>query len=234
MTDEFSIRFGGGGINSRLSEHVGDALRKAFELSTKLPASVLDMQGMSGRKYRMFINNLISSLRDPRYLEVGSWAGSTACSAIFGNRATITCIDNWSEFGGPKETFLNNIKDALLDDAAFNFIEKDFRAVDFYSIGKYNVYLFDGPHGYQDQFDGIVAASPALDQEFVLIVDDWNWPDVRNGTMDGLASAGTRVLRWVEIRTTQDDTHADAAGPLQRTDWHNGYLIAVASRSPAR
>jgi hypothetical protein len=125
------------------------------------------------------------------------------------------------------------MKNALQNDTLFNFIEKDFRDVDFHSIGKYNVYLFDGPHGYQDQFDGMVIASPALEQEFVLIVDDWNWPEVRNGTMDGLAAAGTRVLRWVEIRTTQDDTHPDAAGPMQHTDWHNGYLIAVASRLPA-
>ena len=62
----------------------------------------------------------------------------------------------------------------------------DFRAVDFNGLGRFNVYLFDGPHERDDQYDGVKLAQPALDEEFVLIVDDWNWPAVRAGTLDAV------------------------------------------------
>jgi len=45
----------------------------------------------------------------------------------------------------------------------FRFIESDFRAVDYSAIGRFNVYLFDGPHQEQDQYDGIMVARTALD-----------------------------------------------------------------------
>ena len=57
-------------------------------------------------------------------------------------------------------------------------IEGDFRSVDYASLGKFNVYLFDGPHAEEDQRDGIVCALPALAERFLLVVDDWNWLDV--------------------------------------------------------
>ena len=31
------------------------------------------IDGMSGQKYRTFINNLVKDHPDPRYLEIGSW-----------------------------------------------------------------------------------------------------------------------------------------------------------------
>ena len=55
------------------------------------------MDGLSGRKYRSLINSLINKVKNPSYLEIGSWLGSTACSAAFKNKLTITCIDNWSQ-----------------------------------------------------------------------------------------------------------------------------------------
>ena len=55
------------------------------------------MEGLSGRKYRSLINNLVEKIEKPSYLEIGSWLGSTACSAAFKNDFKITCIDNWSQ-----------------------------------------------------------------------------------------------------------------------------------------
>ena len=55
------------------------------------------MEGLSRRKYRSLINNLVQKIKDPRYLEIGTWLGSTACSAAFKNDLKITCIDNWSQ-----------------------------------------------------------------------------------------------------------------------------------------
>jgi hypothetical protein len=180
---------------------------------------------MSGQKYRAFINILLSSCLKPRYLEIGSWAGSTATAALSGNRASALCIDNWSEFGGPKDQFFQNIEKVLSKKIQFKFLEQDFRTVDYGSIGQFNIYLFDGPHREADQYDGVVLAQPALTTTFFLIVDDWNWRAVRLGTFRGLAASRCHLECSIEVRTTLDDDHPSVFG--KQSDWHNGYFIAV-------
>lgn len=181
--------------------------------------------GMSGRRYRLFINQLVRSLPDPAYLEVGSWAGSTLCSAISGNLLRAVAIDNWSEFGGPKEVFMQNVQRCVAPGAQVFFIEGDFRAVEYSKLGTFNIYLFDGPHERRDQYDGIALALPALSSEFVFIVDDWNWERVRAGTFAAIRDTGLSVVYAAEIRTTLNDSHPQNA--FGDSDWHNGYYISV-------
>ncbi len=206
---------------------VKDALSAALLGDSQLDPAVLEIRGMSGRTYRRLINNLIRSLPRAHYLEVGSWAGSTLCSAINGNDVRAVAIDNWSLFGGPKDEFNANVA-RFKSQADVTFIESDFRAVDYYALGTFNVYLFDGPHSRQDQLDGMRIARPALDKYCVIIVDDWNWRAVREGTVEGLKLAELRPLFSIEVRTTMDNTHAQPHG--KDSTWHNGYFICVAEK----
>ncbi len=191
------------------------------------PDFVRAIDGLSGQKYRTFINNFVGSHPDARYLEIGSWKGSTAAAALYGNSVKALCIDNWSQFGGPKSAFLANIERVRSQSPAvdFRFIENDFRSVDYTSLGRFNIFLFDGPHEERDQYDGIMVARPALEKSFVLIVDDWNWRQVRLGTFRAIRDAGYSIASSIEIRTTQDNTHPPVFG--KNSDWHNGYFIAV-------
>jgi hypothetical protein len=214
----------GGCVQDGLTAKVEIALRDAIAGVGKLPESLLSLQGMSGRKYRLFVNNLISLLDDARYLEVGILTGSTLCAAIFNNRVCATAIDNWSQFGAPKQQFQMNLERFRGPEAGVEVIEGDFRDVDFCRIGKFNVYLYDGPHGLKDQRDGIELALPALDREFVLIVDDWNWRQVREGTMSALQALKLEIAYRADIRTSLDNSHGKPVGPAG--DWHNGYFIA--------
>jgi hypothetical protein len=90
--------------------------------------------------------------------------------------------------------------------------------------------MFDGPHAKVDQYDGIVAAQPALEKSYVLIVDDWNWQQVRDGTLEALVKTNSRIKSWIEVRTTFDNTHARVA--RKESDWHNGYFIASCKKKP--
>ena len=45
-----------------------------------LPERIQTMEGFSGGKYRALINLVVSRLPKARYLEVGSWKGSTVCA----------------------------------------------------------------------------------------------------------------------------------------------------------
>ena len=132
-----------GEAETELSLHV----KHAFDLMTagtgKLPEELLKLHGMSGKKYRIFVNNLVECVPNARYLEVGSWAGSTLCSAIYGNTVKATAIDNWSEFGGPSNKFFSNLGQFISSSNSVSVITSDFRKVSYQSIGTHNIYLFD-------------------------------------------------------------------------------------------
>jgi hypothetical protein len=203
----------------------------AYQIKTnKLSNQILSLPGMSGKKYRTLVNNLIHELDDARYLEIGVHTGSTVCAAGYNNKCFITCVDNWSQFGGPKDQFLENIKMIISDDCSVDFYEDDFRKLDFTSIGKHNVYFYDGPHDYQDQYDGIVVAQPSLEDEYILIVDDWNLERVRLGTNDAIKDLGLKVIASIEIVTNLNQEYPPAGTDCHHGDWHAGYFVSVVSK----
>lgn len=214
---------------------VQSAYNKSLLEKSKLSDWILNMEGMSGVKFRHFINNLISQISNPRYLEIGAWTGSTFCSAINRNRVNAYCIDNWSQFSGPKEIFFNNLNLCLsemhsIDSESSSIIvnEKDFREVVYSDIGKYNIYFFDGPHEEQDQYDGVTFAYPALDNTFIFICDDWNWTGPQNGTIRAFKDLQIETIFSIEIKTTLDKIYPSS--DRQNSDWHNGYFIAVCKK----
>ena len=211
-------------------------IEKSFEDSIKnksnLPEWILNMEGMSGISYRCFINNLIKYLNNSKYLEVGCWKGSTTCSAIFGNEVKSYCIDNWSEFGGPKKVFCENIQKCVneCDDIEIIFEEEDFRKINYTKIGKYNVYFFDGPHGEKDQYDGLMVAQPALDDEFIFICDDWNFKQVREGTKNAFIDNKIEILYSLTIFTSLNGGMSIIDNCIQNSHWHNGYFISICKK----
>jgi hypothetical protein len=85
--------------------------------------------------------------------------------------------------------------------------------------------MFDGPHSEQDQYDGVVIAQNALDDTYILVVDDYNGPGVQSGTHRAIKELGLTVEAAIEIITRTDNEHPQIAH--QNSDWHNGYYIAV-------
>jgi hypothetical protein len=214
-----------GDWTSKESVRLKTAFDCAMQDESKLSNGVLTMEGMSGNKYRRLINKFVELTPDARYLEIGSWAGSTACSAMYGNKCKVMCIDNWLHFGGPKDQFFQNIDTFGNDDIDFNYAESDYADVDYSQIGKFNIYLFDGPHEEHHQYAGIVSTQAALDDTYLLVVDDWNWVGVRNGTLNALNTVGNTVVSSIVVRTTQNEIHPTISGAA--SEWHNGYFIAV-------
>lgn len=150
--------------------------------------------------------------------------GSTLCAAIENNDGHAVCIDDWSLFGGPKDALLSNVS-ATHTNMSLRVIEADYRAVAFETLGPFNVFLFDGPHEEEDQYDGLKLAQRALTSPHVLIVDDWNWRRVRIGTFRAIHDCGWQIAHSREIRTTRDDSHPETGGGA--SDWHNGYFIGL-------
>ena len=209
---------------SPLIQHVDNCFNLAEEQKSKINQDILGLEGMSGSKTRHLYNNLLS-MKDARYLEIGVWKGSSVCSAMFENNATVVCMDNFSEFGGPKDEFLLNFNKFKNGNNAL-FIENDCFKVDITELPKFNIYLFDGNHTHDSHYKALTYYLSCLDDIFIYIVDDWNWDTVRNGTYDAIASLGLTILYSREIRTTNDNTHP-TWGSIRQKAWHNGVFVAV-------
>jgi hypothetical protein len=203
-------------------EHLERCLARSMADTSSLSDDVLRLPGFSGIMTRHLYNNVCSLRvpgRDTRYLEVGTWKGSSLVSALFGNdHVHATVVDNWSQFGGPKEDFLATVQ-RLLPSAHLDVVDRDCFKVDPAELlaassvagTPIDIYLFDGEHTYEAQRRAITHFAPALRRDAAIVmVDDWNWPDVRAGTMKGIQDAGLRIQFQYELRHTLDDTHTES------------------------
>jgi len=213
--------------------HIDASFDKADKYISGIDTRILKIHGMSGKKTRHFYNN-IASKKDIRYLEIGVLTGSSTCSMMSNNNIQCTAIDNWCEFGGPKNEFLQNIANFKgIND--IKFIEANCWTIDTSKLGKFNMYLYDGPHAEIDHFEALHYYSKCLDDMFVYIIDDWNWEYVRNGTLNAIRANKFTIKYRREIRTTDDntqpywdDTKTPCAGP--NSDWHNGICVFILSK----
>jgi hypothetical protein len=209
------------------------AVRRAFEDAMTGKGAMDDrvyyVPGFCGKKHRLFVNNLVRSIDNPRYLEIGIFRGATLCAAISDNKVKVTGVDNWSEYGGKANEFYTNLAAIKGPDSSVTILEQDFRSIHFDHIGKFNIYFYDGPHQEKDQYDGVRMALPALDDHAILIVDDWNWQRVRSGTLNALRDAGVRTDFTLELRTSFDD-QIPSTFFGGGSDWHNGMFAAVVSK----
>lgn len=199
------------------------SLQNAESGSSNITYDIITMEGMSGTKTRHFYNNLLR-YPDARYLEIGTWKGSSVCSAMCGNTATVVCIDNWSQCGGPKEDFLTNFNKFKGNNNA-TFIENDCFQVNVSTLPKFNIYMYDGEHSENSHYRALSHYYNCLDDVFIFIVDDWNDKRVRDGTYRAICDLNLKVLYEKEIRLTWDNTHT----PVEqaKATWWNGIYIAI-------
>ena len=74
-------------------------------------------------------------------------------------------------------------------------------------------------------------ALPALDDEFILIIDDWNDPRPRDGTLRAIEELGITVKYSMQIRTSNGvDIVYPTPHVLENSLWHNGYYFAVCKK----
>jgi len=130
------------------------------------------------------------------FVNVGVWNGFTFLAGLSGN-ANQRCIgvDNFSQFGGPREEFLQRFQQ--FRSAAHEFHDLDyqlyFNTVHHDPIG---VYMYDGEHSYDNQLRGLRVAEPFFAPNCIIFVDDTNTVPARRATLDFMAQseAGYRLL----------------------------------------
>lgn len=207
--------------------HIKDSIIKAKNGKSKISQEILDYEGYSGVMTRHFYNNLLNNPfhNDTRYLEIGTWNGSSSISAIYKNKIIDSMfVDNWSQFGGTTEKFLEAIQTFGNTKSQYQFIENDCWKIDLKKLKKYNVYLFDGDHSELDHYKSLEYFYPVLEDVFIFIVDDWNWPNVRDGTMRAIYHLKFKVLFRHEEFMSWEDT-LDMPNHIGKNKWWNGIGI---------
>lgn len=199
-----------------LSLHLSRSLQLAEQNISKCSAEILALPGMSGQKTRHFYNNLVS-MPGAQYLEIGSWKGSSVCSAMFENSADVTCIDNFSEFAGPKKELLSNFHKFKGKNRA-TFIDADCFSVPIKNLPTFNLFMYDAAHDEMSQYRALSRFLPRMMDEFVFVVDDWNWDSVKNGTRNAIDDLQLTIVAEHERFTSANQ---DARG------WWNGMFAAV-------
>ena len=212
---------------------IKQAVDNANNSISKLPQGILDLEGMSSNKTRHFLNNLISLQGNTaRYLEIGVWKGSTTISALHKNNPEYhTAIDNFVQFNGPRIEFQKNCRTFLDYENRVNFLDVDCFGIDpvkDFNIKNINTYLYDGEHSAASQYYAITHYYESLADEFILIVDDYNWEEVQRGTQDAIKDKNIKVKYEVHL-PANPVTVPGQWGPEIFGDkalWWNGYYVA--------
>lgn len=209
---------------TELIEHVQKSIDLANNHQSKLPLSVLQIDGMSSNKNRHFLNN-ICALEDINYLEIGVWKGSTFFSALYNNYniQTATAVENWSldsytatHFFSNKDKFKRNLPTQLV------IFEQDCFSIPLSNFKQpIQIYFYDGRHETEDQRKAFTYFNPILDDLFIAIVDDWNHPPVPEGTRIAFEELGYVIHQeWI--------LPAHYNGDLDL--WWNGLYVAVVGK----
>lgn len=207
--------------------HVKTAVENASLGKSKITSAsgVLEIDGMSSSKVRHVLNN-ICSLADTRYLEIGAWKGSTLISALYeNNHVHATCIENFSDFNGPRNTFHSNVESykSLGKISPFQFIDADCFSIDTSIIEKKNCYFFDGGHEVDDHLKAFTYYNSILDDTFICVVDDWNhkYDNVRVGTRKAFKELNYKVQYEIELPARFNG---------DKDLWWNGLYVAVITK----
>jgi len=221
-----------------LNSIVEQSLNLAVNCYRSLSDASIGMNGMSGYKYRYFINNLMKQLSTPKYLEVGVMAGSSLCSAIDGVYGVEALgIDNFSTSISTVSQVEAAVAAVTLSDSTVSIMDKDFLTVNFAGRGPFNVYLYDIGREQSNYELSVVQASAALANELIFIVGDWDHAyggvdsELNTGIRASIAQAGYTIKYHADVQS--GGYYESVGNPTSdevSTPWQNGYGVFVLTR----
>ena len=184
-------------------EHVKNAFSAAEADNSKLDDSVLNINGVTGRKTRMFYNNLGNTSEPIVLIDVGTKNGSSTASFLKNNDNIKACvIDDWTH-GGSSEELINTVNSSKLT----NIVSKP-ETVDISLLPKANVVVYDNFYFDGELMRGIQKLSNVFADVCVLIVDDWNAIGVVQQTYSVLSSIDYTVVYENGVKTNYDSEAA--------------------------
>lgn len=173
------------------------------ELNTRLPEpdaqmsaklrQLLNIPRMSTFALATMMSKGVAQMADDEsFVNVGVWNGFSFLAGMI-NNPNKTCIgvDNFSQFGGPKDAFLKRFEKYRSHRHAFH--DMDYK--EYFSKthkGKIGFYNYDGEHSYENQLEGLRAAEPFFSDRCLIFVDDTNFEEPRRANLDFIAKSANK------------------------------------------
>lgn len=167
--------------------------------------SIWQMPKMSSFAIGSIINWVVSKLpADQCFVNVGVWNGFSFLAGLLQNHGK-TCIgvDNFSQFGGPRAEFMHRFN--RHKGPWHYFYDMDYK--DYFAKlhrSPIGLYFFDGPHDYLNQLQGLQAAQSYFAEQCIILVDDTNWPEPRQATLDFMAAHPGRYRLLLDVTTASN------------------------------
>ena len=181
-------------------------------INTTLPCGEREMQGrlrdickiprMSTFVIGAMINLGVSQMSDDQaFVNVGLWNGFTFLAGMIGNPGKVCIgIDNFSEYGGPRDAF--NSRFDRYKSQKHHFYDMDY--AEYFSRldkGLIGFYLYDAEHSYHNQLRGLQIAEPFFADGCIILIDDTNWSEPRNATLDFINASAHDYRMLLDVTT---------------------------------
>jgi hypothetical protein len=199
-------------------EFIDECIARAKNNTSECTEDILKINGYSGNMTRHLYNNICSykheSGRKTRSLEISCWRGSSTVSALYKNDMVSTVIDNWSEFGGPKDEFMSTLHQYFPEQLEnIQVINEDsFNLTTTLSYAPYDIYMYDGDHKEECHEKAIMEYWKYLSDTCIILVDDWDWECVKNGTRKGFEKINANIVYEVEIQGSGNEGFWNGCG----------------------
>jgi hypothetical protein len=209
-------------ITNEKIELIKDAINRADNLQSNMDAVSWSVPALSSLRIRHLMNNL--GAISTRYFECGVHKGGLFCSTVRNNPNIVIACANDS-FESDKDSddkalpqFESNAVKCKSNETIFELRIGDTFSLDpLAGPNGIDLYLFDADHSYESQRKAMTHFLPAMADEFIVCVDDYDWDDVSRGTQDGLADANVEVLY----------EHCFIGNNHDNEGYWNGYYIAL-------
>lgn len=168
---------------------------------------LLKIPRMSTFAIGAMINKGVASMNDNCcFVNIGIWHGFSFLAGIK-NNPNKRCIgvDNFSEFGDPREQFIKRF--IALRSSSHHFYDVDYK--EYFSnihAGKIGFYIYDAEHSYENQLEGLRIAERFFSEDCVILVDDTNLDEARQATMDFMVKSSNRYQILLD-KTTLFNQH---------------------------
>lgn len=163
---------------------------------------IADVPRMSTLALAAIINRAVAQMPEGQaYLNVGVWNGYSFLAGLLGN-AQKRCIgvDNFSQFGGPVDDFRRRFEQFRSPAHSFHDVDYEtyLRTLHKEPLG---VYFYDGEHSYKNQYTGLRAAEKFFAPGCWILVDDTNWEEPREATLEFIRRSRRRYRLVLDVRT---------------------------------
>jgi hypothetical protein len=188
----------------------------------------IDIPGLTSTRVQKLINGLASQSQS--YLEIGSYLGATAASALSGNSLKAYFVDTWQEDLQPAEADIlippSSLKDfkeninPYIGNNTVRIFDQDMYKVDTSEISDVDLFFYDGPHEYEHIYKTVIRYKDCFDKQAILVFDDANWTDTVMAADQAVKDAGLTSIYSKKVLNSTES----------KKDWWNGIYIIVIAR----